>query len=306
MRRVFAVLVSLCLFSLSGCAAQKAPLESQPESRQEPVSSMETPGMIESAEPEKTQIEGECKMEILTFKRDDKKIYGELYLPAGEGPFPAVIMAHGFGGQCAHNRPYAEVFAQNGIAAYIFDFIGGGNDIQSDGETTEMSVLTEAADMAVVLGGLTAMEQIDSQNIFLAGQSQGGFVASYVAGTQPEKVRGLVAIFPAYVLQDDAKKRMEGREIPETEEIMGLLLGRIYAEDAMSFDIYDVIKNYPGPVLLIHGTADDVVPIRYSQRAAEVFPSAKLIEIEGAGHGFFGAAEDRAVSLALDFVKENN
>lgn len=244
-------------------------------------------------------------MEIMTFERDGKKIYGELYLPAGEGPFPAVIMAHGFGGHCAHNRPYAEVFAQNGVAAYIFDFIGGGNDIQSDGKTTEMSVLTEAADMAVVLEGLAAMEQIDSQNIFLAGQSQGGFVASYIAGTQPERVRGLVAIFPAYVLQDDARKRMEGRELPETEEIMGLLLGRIYAEDAMSFDIYDVIKNYPGPVLLIHGTADQLVPIEYSRRAVEVFPSAELVEIEGAGHGFSGVDEERAIQLSLDFVKKS-
>ncbi len=242
-------------------------------------------------------------MEVLNFERDGKNIYGELYLPAGEGPFPAVIMAHGFGGQCAHNRPYAEVFAQNGIAAYIFDFIGGGNDIQSDGATTEMSVLTEAADMAVVLDGLAAMDKVDSENIFLAGQSQGGFVASYIAGTQPEKVRGLVAIFPAYVLQDDARKRMEGRELPETEEIMGLLLGRIYAEDAMSFDIYDVIPNYPGPALLIHGTADQLVPIEYSRRAVEVFPSAQLVEIEGAGHGFFGADEERAIHLALDFVK---
>lgn len=244
-------------------------------------------------------------MEVLNFERDGKKIYGELYLPAGAGPFSAVIIAHGFGGLCVQNQPYAEAFAQNGIAAYIFDFIGGGNDIQSDGATTEMSVLTEAADMAVVLDGLAALDEIDNKNIFLAGQSQGGFVASYVAGTQPEKVRGLVAIFPAYVLQDDARKRMEGRELPETEEIMGLLLGKIYAEDATSFDIYDVIKNYPGPALLIHGTADQLVPIDYSRRAVEVFPSAELVEIEGAGHGFGRADEDRAINLSLEFVKEN-
>lgn len=244
-------------------------------------------------------------MEVLVFERDGQKIYGELYLPAGPGPFPTVIMAHGFGGQCAHNRPYAEAFAQNGIAAYIFDFIGGGPDIQSDGETTGMSVLTEAADMAVVLEGIAALGQADSRNIFLAGQSQGGFVASYLAGTQPEKVRGLVAVFPAYVLQDDARKRTEGCGLPETETVMGIQLGRVYAEDAMSFDIYDVIKGYPGQVLLIHGTADGLVPIAYSRRAVEVFPAAQLVEIDGAGHGFSGADEERAIQLALGFVKEN-
>lgn len=84
-----------------------------------------------------------------------------------------------------------------------------------------------------------------------------------------------------------------------------MLLGRIYAEDAMSFDIYDVIKNYPGPTLLIHGTADQLVPIDYSRRAVEVFPSAELVEIEGAGHGFSGEDEERSVTLALKFVKDN-
>lgn len=285
--------LTACAVGDSASAPTPAPKESIVQNTSEPESQ------------ENNNVIGECTMEILNFERDGKKIYGELYLPAGEGPYPTVIMAHGFGGQCAHNRPYAEVFAQNGIAACIFDFIGGGNDIQSDGATTEMSVLTEASDMAVVLGALAALDNVDSENIFLAGQSQGGFVASYVAGTQPEKVRGLVAIFPAYVLQDDARERMEGRELPETEEIMGLLLGKIYAEDAMSFDIYDVIRNYPGPALLIHGTADELVPIDYSRRAVEVFPSAELVEIEGAGHGFARADEERAIQLSLEFVKEN-
>lgn len=294
------LLCAALMLSLAACTAGENASAPVPAPTERVTQSMSQP---ESQENDYDK--GECTMEVMNFERDGKKIYGEMYLPAGEGPFPAVIMAHGFGGQCAHNRPYAEVFAQNGIAAYIFDFIGGGNDIQSDGKTTDMSVLTEAADMAVVLDGLAALDTIDSEKIFLAGQSQGGFVASYVAGTQPEKVRGLVAIFPAYVLQDDARKRMEGRELPETEEIMGLLLGKIYAEDAMSFDIYDVIKNYPGPALLIHGTADQLVPIEYSRRAVEVFSSAELVEIEGAGHGFFGADEERAISLSLEFVRDN-
>lgn len=98
-------------------------------------------------------------------------------------------------------------------------------------------------------------------------------MASYVAGTQPDKVRALVAIFPACVLQDDVRKRTESLpELPGEENIMGVAIGKIYAEDALSFDIYEVIKNYPGPALLIHGTADQLVPIEYSRRAVRCSP----------------------------------
>lgn len=47
------------------------------------------------------------------------------------------------------------------------------------------------------------------------------------------------------------------------------------------------------------------MPIEYSRRAAEVFPSAKLVELEGADHGFHGEDEQKALELALAFVKEN-
>lgn len=51
-------------------------------------------------------------------------------------------MAHGFGGNLSQNRTYAEAFSSAGVAAYIFDFIGGGFGSQSDGQIVEMSVLT--------------------------------------------------------------------------------------------------------------------------------------------------------------------
>ena len=82
----------------------------------------------------------ELKYEVkeLNFYRDEKKIAGRLYLP--DLPFnPLVIICHGFGGNSVHSRIYAENFAKKGIATYIFDFIGGGEDIESDGKMTEMS-----------------------------------------------------------------------------------------------------------------------------------------------------------------------
>ena len=239
----------------------------------------------------------------LTFERDQKKIYGKLYVPDGDGPFPAVILAHAFGADLSMMEGYAEAFAKKGVIAYAFDFIGGGHNIKSDGSMEEMSVLTEAADMSAVLDGIRSLDDVDKKSVFLMGASQGGFVATYVAGTRPDDVKGLIAFYPAYVIQDDAKKRTNnGTDMKETFTALGAQLGRIYDEDALSFDIYDVMKEYDGKVLMIHGTADSLVPYEYSKRAAATFPDAELISIEGADHGFWGDDDKKATEMAVDFV----
>ena len=85
---------------------------------------------------------------------------------------------------------------------------------------------------------------------------------------------------------------------------MGVPLGRIYTEDAVSFDIYDRMPAFRNPVLLIHGTADGLVPIRYSERAAEIFPDAELVRVEGADHGFTGKDWELALKEMIRFVRK--
>ena len=242
----------------------------------------------------------------LIFRRDGLNLFGELVLPAGEGPHPTVILCHGYGGNHTHNMGFAQYFAENGYAAYALDFAGGGWGSKSDGSSDKMSVLTEAADLFAAMDGLSAMPEIDGDNLFLFGGSQGGFVCSYAAGKRPDRVRGLIALFPAYVLQDDTKKRAPDPDnIPERMEVMGMPLGAVYHRDALSFDIYDVIRNYPNPVLLFHGTADTLVPISYSERAAKTFPSARLVVVEGAGHGFGPEDSAKVAAESLAFLREN-
>ena len=242
--------------------------------------------------------------EIL-LERDGMKIYGELYRPETEEPLPLVIMCHGFGGNHEFMKPYMAAFAKQGIAVYAFDFIGGGYGSKSGGTMREMSVLTEAADLCAVIDAMKTQSGINPDGIFLLGASQGGFVASYVAGIRPEDVAGLVCLYPAYVLQDNAwKQTPDPDNIPDTISLMGTKLGGIYNRDAMSFDIYDVIRNYPGKVLIIHVTADFVVPVSYSERAAEVFPDAELMIYKGANHGFWGDDLVNSENQSIGFVRE--
>ncbi len=169
----------------------------------------------------------------------------------------------------------------------------------------EMSVLTEAADLCAVMDRMQELPEINPEQIFLLGASQGGFVSSYVAGIHPDDVAGVIALYPAYVLQDNAWKQTPDPEnIPDTISLMGVALGGIYNRDAQSFDIYDVIKNYPGKVLIIHGTVDSIAPISYSERAVEVFPDAELIRYEGSNHGFMGQNLTRSENESVAFVQE--
>ncbi|MBQ9373133.1 MAG: alpha/beta fold hydrolase [Thermoguttaceae bacterium] len=241
----------------------------------------------------------------LCFQRDGMKIDGELLLPKVAAPLPVVLCAHGFGGSRFNVRDYAQVLAENGVAAYIFDFIGGGRNSRSDGKTTEMSVLTEADDLVAILNGIKNDERFDKDLVFLFGESQGGFVASYVACKNPNDVAALVALYPAYVVHDDAKKRTpDPTAIPETTTLMGMTLGAVYNRDALSFDIYDLMKDYKNKTLLIHGDQDWLVPYSYSERAAKTFPNAKLVKIEGANHGFRGREKEFAARTTLDFIQE--
>ena len=61
------------------------------------------------------------------------------------------------------------------------------------------------------------------------------------------------------------------------------------------------------PVLLIHGDADELVPLSNSERMnaalTEVEVTSEMIVVEGAGHGFRGADRDRAQAASVAFFK---
>ena len=242
----------------------------------------------------------------LCFTRDGQRIYGEFYLPEGEGPFPTVIIGHGLDANLTDTEGCAKIFAQYGIAAYVFDFIGGGSEIRSDGDLLDMTVLTETEDMLTVLEGVRALDRVDVGKIFLMGCSQGGFVATCAAARQAAHVRGLIAFYPAYGLMDDVKERTaNGNHITEeTSNVNGVEVSAEYLEAVLSFNIFDTMKRYPGSVLIVHGTADEVTPILYSERAAETFEDAELIPIEGGEHGFPGEEERAAAEYAVLFIQD--
>ena len=66
----------------------------------------------------------------------------------------------------------------------------------------------------------------------------------------------------------------------------GLKLGRKYIETALNLPIYETAMNYTGPVLILHGTHDQMVPYTYGERYHQNYKNSTLQLIPGENHGF--------------------
>jgi fermentation-respiration switch protein FrsA (DUF1100 family) len=96
-----------------------------------------------------------------------------LYLPEGEGPHPAVVMAHGIGAIKAGGlAPFAERFRREGFAAIAFDYRQWGGSTGQPRE--ELSVPRQREDYSIVIGWTAAQPNIDAQRIFAWGTSFAG------------------------------------------------------------------------------------------------------------------------------------
>lgn len=239
----------------------------------------------------------------MTFKKQSgMKIQGRMYLPEErKGRLPLVIFCHGFGSNFRELMHHGEGFSEAGICCLFFDFCGGGRESLSDGTMEEMTVESECGDLETVIANIKELDYIDPERIFLQGESMGGLVTALVAARHPEDIRALVLWYPAFSIPEDSQRRYLTGE----KEVFGIVLGKGFDEQARLIDVYGRISEYGGPVLLIHGTEDSIVPVSCSEKAVSVYADARLIRMPGAGHGYEGADSAAAREYSIAFVKEH-
>lgn len=255
---------------------------------------------------------GEYRKHIMWCKHDGKKVFGMARLPEGaeqsfftHETFPTVVMAHGLGSDYTHMDEYADLLAENGFVTYSIDFCGGSDTTKSDGSTLEMTVKTERDDLLAAVKLMLDEPFVNPDALFLLGNSQGGYVSALLAQEMPDTFRALALVYPAFCLQDLAQKRYaDFDELPETDDVLGVRLSRAYAEAVLSRDPFEKMDCFSKHVFIVHGDADDIVPLSYSRRAVATYPHARLEVIEGAGHGFRGEDRRRAAQLVLDFFRD--
>lgn len=174
----------------------------------------------------------------------------DIFEPAEEGIYPAVILLHGSHGPGraeGHYLRQAEEFARNGYVSLFVRYYDRGRKGRGNRQ-----VWSETISGALTFA--TNMRKVDHDRLALVGYSQGAFLALNAAPLD-ERVRAVVAFYG------------------------GLSPG--FKEPAC--------RAMP-PTLLFHGTRDRIVPVRRALETMTWLKStgrpADLVVYRGASHGF--------------------
>ena len=134
----------------------------------------------------------------VTYRSDGAVVTGTLSVPAGTGPFPAVLYAPGVG--CSRDMFAADVAAlqRDGVAALAIDPPDGRDPfvhpISADPEAAAEAHVRYVTDLRRGLDVLRSAPEVDRSRLGYVGYSWGGFVGGYLAGLQ-EPVRAYVLTY---------------------------------------------------------------------------------------------------------------
>lgn len=215
---------------------------------------------------------------------DGVRLAGTLTVPKSPGPHPAALLVGGFG---PHDRDgrlqgdsyarWSEALTARGVAVLRYDKRGiadseGGNLAWLDRTLLE-------ADAAAAVRVLAARPEVDRSRVAIVGHSQGGDIA-LIAGTAVPSVRRVVTMAaPARPLSAYARTSLTA--------LRALAGNRAAAAIASANPVRDAAR-LRAPLLIVHGTADNTVPVtdanllRNARRSAGR-PTLRAI-VPGLGH----------------------
>lgn len=215
-----------------------------------------------------------------------------LHLPAGSARVPCVLACHGLGASKDSEKYLllGETLPAAGIALARFDFRGCGESTGAEDETT---IATRIEDAECVLAMLAGHPRLTGA-FGLLGSSMGGFVALHLAARRGDGTPVTTWNAPGdlFDLANEERADTHGIGVPFFMELAS--------------HRYDTTPSGVPRHLVIHGDADDVVPVDHGvvlhARAAE---PCDLVIIPGADHRITDPAHRRqAVELSLAWFQK--
>ncbi|MFY7818839.1 MAG: alpha/beta hydrolase [Akkermansiaceae bacterium] len=198
---------------------------------------------------------------------DELELHG-WFLPVTEGQSikGTVVFSHGNAGAVGHHLGFVDWLPRNGYQLLMYDYRGFG---RSAGTPSREGLILDAE---AAFAYAVSRKDVRGGKIYSLGHSLGG-AKSIVALTR-KKVPGLRA-----VMTDGTFASYE-----EMAEIMAGNFGKNLVSD--EFAPREAVAKLPAPLLIVHGTEDEVVPI---SQGKSLFAAARkqktFFEVKGGTHG---------------------
>ena len=243
----------------------------------------------------------------------------DLYLPFGlEAPLPVVVYVHGGGWQRGSRRDPPPL-----LDADFYDQIAAGGfavaavDYRLSGEACFPAALQDVRAAVGWVRDNAGAYGLDADRVFVWGDSAGGHLALLAALTGAtltgSGVRAAVAWFPVTDLLAMPSDLAEAGGVPDPgpDSREARLLGAPAASvPDLAWQASPVAHAHGGapPILLMHGTVDDLVPPAQSVRLAsalrEAGASVELELVPDASHFWKGASDVAAIiRRSIDFLR---
>lgn len=203
------------------------------------------------------------------------------------------IILHGFisDRHSPNTIAVSEQLHRDGINAITVDFYGRG---ESDGEFGKLTIVKAVENVFAVINHVH--ERDPEQKIILIGGSFGGLVAMHAAAKMTD-LEALILRAPVsdwnLVWQDwispvqFAEWERTGIHTDEIAPGKSVTFGVEFLKEVQAPPLYNTIApRITVPTLIVHGDADETVPVEQSQKLHSLLPNSQLIILPGADHRF--------------------
>ena len=248
-------------------------------------------------------------MEIkqIRLKADGLELAGELHVPSSDKAYPALCICHGIPAvpHDPTDKGYtllAQSFCHAGFMTLIFNFRGTG---KSEGN---LDILGWSRDLQAALDFLYNLKEADKTRFCLLGFSGGAAVSVYTAAHDPRVSSVVACACPADF------RSLSQRETPLDTIQRFRQIGAIRDKDfptsieewQKGFETVSPIKwidkIFPRPLLLVHGDADELIPLEHAYKLYQKAKEPKELKIiPGAKHKL--RLEKAAMAFVLDWLK---
>ncbi|MGD8860534.1 MAG: alpha/beta hydrolase [Myxococcales bacterium] len=204
-----------------------------------------------------------------------------LYLPPPAGsdrPTAALLFAHGNAEVIDDWPPMLRLASRLGVATMVVEYPGYG---RSEGEPSEESI---ASAMASAFDWLAARPAVDAQHIVAYGRSLGGGAAATLVGRRPLAALVLQSTFTGVARMAAAR-----------------LIPPFVVRD--HFDNLGAVQRFDGPVLVMHGDHDGLIPPAHGQRLAGAARDGRVVRYD-CGHNDCPPDAERWLEDLREFMRD--